>query len=123
MNALLAEWLDYANDDLEVAIQVFEKMYPKKLKIACYHSQQAIEKSFKGFLASNDVEPPKTHDLELLCTLCAKISPDCVELLPDCAKITYYATQTRYPDEIEVTEVDTLFAINTAKMIVNKFRA
>jgi len=36
---LLKQWFDITADDLEVAKGCLDKYYPKKVSIACYHSQ------------------------------------------------------------------------------------
>jgi len=48
---LLKQWFDIAADDLDVVKGCMEKHHPPKLAIACYHSQQAAEKSLKGFFS------------------------------------------------------------------------
>jgi HEPN domain-containing protein len=48
--ALVDEWFAFASDDLFTAHHMFEDVYPKRLVISCYHSQQAAEKALKGYL-------------------------------------------------------------------------
>lgn len=54
---LVCKWLKKAADDLLVARHTFEDLYPKQIEIACYHTQQAVEKALKGFLLYHDTEP------------------------------------------------------------------
>ncbi|MCX8091701.1 MAG: HEPN domain-containing protein, partial [Verrucomicrobiae bacterium] len=69
----------------------------------CYHAQQAAEKYLKAFLVANRVAPPHVHDLEQLLNLCLDLDPTLDELAADCALLTDYAVDVRYP---EVTEPD-----------------
>ena len=67
---LLKQWFEIATDDLEVADSCLKNHLPPKLAIACYHAQQAAEKSLKGFLTYCDIEPPHVHNLSELCRIC-----------------------------------------------------
>jgi HEPN domain-containing protein len=53
-------WLQYASDDLKSAkVLLTEGIY----NISCFHSQQAVEKLFKAFIAACDQPIPRTHNL------------------------------------------------------------
>lgn len=59
-NTLAELWLKYAEDDLRSAeILLKEDIW----NMACFHSQQAVEKLFKAFIAFNSKEIPRTHNL------------------------------------------------------------
>jgi len=64
------DWFRFAVMDLDAANTLNQHMQPKPFEIICYHCQQSAEKMFKGFLVLNQVEPPKIHDLPLLCKMC-----------------------------------------------------
>jgi len=49
---LAKEWLKYSRSDLNTAVHMFNEVNPKETEIACYHTQQCAEKSFKAFLIS-----------------------------------------------------------------------
>ena len=99
------EWLMFANNDLISARHLFEDLYPKQTYIAAYHSQQCAEKALKAFLVLNDIDPPKTHDLEQLVDLCKNIDAAFSEVEMDCKKINPYGTTSRYPKEILVDDI------------------
>ena len=61
---MLAEWLQYAKDDLESAEVVLKKT--ESYHISVYHSHQALEKIFKWFLLKDRQKFPFTHDLRVL---------------------------------------------------------
>ncbi|MDR2117539.1 MAG: HEPN domain-containing protein [Planctomycetaceae bacterium] len=116
-NDLVKKWLKKSENDLVVATHVFEDLYPKQIDIACYHCQQSAEKALKGYLVNKGIEPPKTHDLILLCRMCVEIDQDIETILNDCSELTLYSVTTRYPDNNEITERDTEIAIKQAKYI------
>jgi HEPN domain-containing protein len=68
MRAKLPEiWLKYASDDLQSAEVLFkEGIY----NMVCFHSQQAIEKLFKSFIATYYQEIPRIHNLIRLHKIC-----------------------------------------------------
>jgi HEPN domain-containing protein len=61
-------WLVKAASDLGTARLVVDGDGP--YDTACFHAQQAREKSLKGFLAFHRQPIPRTHDLEDLQQLC-----------------------------------------------------
>ena len=88
---LLNQWFAIAADDLEVAKGCLEKHHPPKLAIACYHSQQAAEKSLKGFLTFCNIEPPYIHDLGELCKMCIEHDVSFSKILKLCNDINPYS--------------------------------
>ena len=97
---LVTEWFRYANNDLIVAKHCFNDLYPKQTEIAGYHCQQCAEKALKAFLIFNSMEPPKIHDLRVLCKMCKDINPSFLEIANQCSRLTAYGVATRYPDEL-----------------------
>ena len=60
----------------------------------------------KGFLVSNDIAPPKKHDLPLLCDMCVEIDSR-FDALNDISEfLTIFGVQPRYPNEITVLDED-----------------
>ena len=114
---LLNQWFEIAADDLEVANGCLHKYHPPKLAIACYHSQQAAEKSLKGFLTYCDIEPPYIHDLAELCKMCIEHDTSFAEILDLCNEINPYSVITRYPKEKKITEYMAKNAIDQAQKV------
>ncbi len=80
------------------------------LDAACFHCQQAAEKSLKAFLISRDEDYPHTHDLGRLIALCAKIEPKFNSLETTAKRLNPYAVDFRYepdfwPDAKLVTDL------------------
>jgi HEPN domain-containing protein len=114
---LIYGWFKKADDDLRIAEQAIEKMYPKLLEIACFHCQQAAEKSLKGFLVSCGLEPPKTHNLIQLYQMCSKHDPTFISIQGACEELNLYSVVTRYPNSDEITEDDADIAMKEAKKV------
>jgi HEPN domain-containing protein len=114
-NELLQQWLDKANDDLRIAEHLITMYHPTPSEIICFHCQQSAEKYLKGFLFINDIEPPKTHDLNELLGMCSEINSNFSVLSSKMGKLTDYAVTSRYPNELRVTSDDARIAIKYAK--------
>ncbi|MDR1469014.1 MAG: HEPN domain-containing protein [Spirochaetaceae bacterium] len=101
----ILEWLRYAMGDLLAARHMIEDMHPKQTEISAWHCQQCAEKALKAFLVANDIDPPKTHDLEKLNCFCQNIDDVFTEIQNDCQKINPYSEASHYPDGIAVDEI------------------
>jgi HEPN domain-containing protein len=113
----IAEWFRFADMDLESA-EYLQGKRPQPLEIICYHSQQAAEKYIKGYLISHGVlEPPKTHNLNLLMDMCLDYDKRFDEIEQACSTLTRYGVQPRYPRELGVTVNDTLKALEHARQV------
>jgi HEPN domain-containing protein len=93
---LIRGWLRKANSDmaaLEALIQA------GSFDAACFHAQQAAEKSLKALLIHFGVDVPRTHNLSKLVELAARKDPSLRDLIPDVEPLTPYAVETRYDDD------------------------
>jgi HEPN domain-containing protein len=90
-------WLRKADSDLETVRTLLNAGGP--YDTACFHAQQAVEKLLKALLASAGSPIPRTHNLEDLADLCARVLPGWD--LPDVevADLTPYAVELRYDFE------------------------
>ncbi|GHV93286.1 hypothetical protein AGMMS50268_37890 [Spirochaetia bacterium] len=70
VNELITEWFVHANNNLLSAQHLFNDMHPRQIDIACYLSQQCAETALKGYLQFTGIEPPKIHNLLILCQSC-----------------------------------------------------
>ena len=114
---LLQQWLDKAKEDLRAAEYLSTMHNPTPDEIICFLCQQSAEKYFKAFIFLNDIEPEKTHDLNLLLEVCIKYNADFSVLLTKARILTDYAVMPRYPNELQITEEDMKNAISYAKAI------
>lgn len=108
-------WLEKADDDLLSSSNNIAAARTPWDTVG-FHSQQAVEKILKGFLASHDRPIPHIHDLVALITHCEAISPSLAALRGDCARLSGYAVLARYPDDTghRATETEGRWAHATA---------
>ena len=116
-HSIADEWFRYANNDLIVAKHCFEDLRPRQTEIASYHSQQCAEKSLKAFLLFKNIEPPKMHDLKVLCKMCQDIDNSFTDITIQCAHLNPYGIAVRYPDELSPSEEMVERAINEAQQV------
>ena len=114
---IAAEWLRYAQNDLVVAKHCIENLHPKQTEIASYHCQQCAEKALKAFLIYKDIEPPRIHDLKVLCKMCQNFDNSFAGITSQCAHLTPYGVTARYPDELSPSENMVKLAINEAQQV------
>ena len=84
---IVKEWLRFASNDINCAKHSLS-MCPVPLEIICYLCEQAAEKALKGYLVYQNVEPPKTHILKLLCKMCTDIDKSFEEITKQCGNLT-----------------------------------
>ncbi|MDR1110972.1 MAG: HEPN domain-containing protein [Deltaproteobacteria bacterium] len=111
------KWFDKAEADLLVATQVLHDFNIKTIDISCFLSQQAVEKSLKGYLVCQGINPPRTHDLIRLREMCAEFDASFNNLLNSDIDLSTYAVDTRYPGEEVATESEAASALAEAKNV------
>lgn len=124
MSGRHSEWIDFAENDLAFAeIGIREKFYSQ----ACFHAQQSIEKSLKGYLVFRKKNYPKTHKLVDLYSECK--APFLTPYLEDIKLIDEFYIPTRYPDGIPgglpdglPNEKDARLAVGVAEDILKEVR-
>jgi len=119
-----AEWIRLANLDLMSAHSLFDTTHPKPVEIICFHSQQSAEKMLKCFLVSKEIDPPKTHDLQVLLEMAFEKEDKFDELKTAAATLSEYGVIPRYPAELQLNETDAELALKYADKvteIVNRF--
>lgn len=95
---LSLRWFAKADDGLLYARAGFNES--KIAWEACFDCQQAAEKYLKGFLVSQNVKPPRIHDLPKLLDECTKIKSTLKRLKKDCEVLNRYYNEARYPGDI-----------------------
>ncbi|MBU0764531.1 MAG: HEPN domain-containing protein [Bacteroidetes bacterium] len=113
---IVKEWFVLAENDFRSAV-FLKGMIPAPLEIICYHCQQCAEKLLKGFLAFNEEEIIKTHDLLLLNKICIKFDKKFSTIENHCLRLTDYSINIRYPASFQITEDDMELAIKDAEKI------
>jgi hypothetical protein len=72
------------------------------------HAQQAVEKALKVVLVLNDVELPRTHDLQFIVGLLRQARVSLPEPFPDTAWLTPCAAEWRYDEPIALDRAASL---------------
>jgi HEPN domain-containing protein len=111
------EWFLHSYNDYISAKHLFENMHPKQIDISCYLCQQCAETALKGYLVFNGVEPPKIHNLRMLCQLCIDIDASFNSIVAYCIDLNIYSNITRYPNELENDEATAKSALEKAKNV------
>lgn len=113
-------WLAYALGDLEAArSQPGRRVRPR---IVANLAQHAAEKAIKAALILDGADPPRVHDLD---DLRNRLGPGwrVKRRFPDLARLSRYASESRYPDDIEpVTPIQSATAVRQAAAIVRLIR-
>ena len=114
----LFEWKRLARMDIETAQHMFKTYHPKPIEVICFHAQQSAEKMLKCFLASKDVDVPKTHDMRLLCEMSMKLDTDFDNIYEPAVLLTRYGVILRYPAELGLIAKDAESAIIDAEIVI-----
>jgi len=86
-----------ANED--IAILELSSEHPENYTSAiCFHSQQAVEKFFKSYLAYKEIEFERKHDVDFLLSQCMKVEKSQFEYL-DLKSLNDYTVKVRYADD------------------------
>ena len=119
---IVSEWLRYARMDYDAAMHL-RSYHPMPIEIICYHCQQAGEKALKAVLIHHGKEVPYIHDTIRLWELATALEPTLSPLKPQSSRLTDFATLTRYPNKLELSERDMEEALDDAKAIVDTIEA
>ncbi len=97
IEARVGRWLDQADIDLAIAVDVRDRYAHQ----ACFHAQQAAEKAVKALLTQLSGDSIPTHELERLVSACERLdarAPD--DVRADARSLDKYYVSTRYPDAL-----------------------
>ena len=120
-NTEALDWYRFAKMDFQSANTLHEHSAPRPLEIICYLSEQCVEKMLKGFLVEKGLNPPRTHDLPMLCDMCVEQDGRFGELSDICEFLTLYGTQPRYPNELEIIDEDANKALRYIQTAIDFF--
>lgn len=94
------------SDDLRSA-RILLEADPPVTDVVCFHCQQAAEKYLKSFLIYHEVEPPYTHNLPTLLSLCVQQDASLQDLYEQAESLNPFAVHGRYPTLERPTDVKT----------------
>jgi HEPN domain-containing protein len=116
-NKIIQEWLRYSQSDIITARYMFYNVNPKQTEISVFHCQQCAEKALKAYLVAHEIDPPKIHDLLILCKMCAEIDEEFLSLMNISSDLNPYAVAARYPKQLVSDEAEVEVAIGKAQQI------
>ncbi|HTV41112.1 MAG TPA: HEPN domain-containing protein [Candidatus Sulfotelmatobacter sp.] len=97
MNPLTREWVEKAEGDFLVAVQIMRRKKQRVYDAVCFHCQQAVEKYLKARLTEAGLACPRTHDLPALLILLLPVEPLWKSYETAAKSLTDYAVNFRYP--------------------------
>lgn len=110
-----SEWLRKAYNDLRSARLLISDPEPIT-DTACFHCQQAVEKTLKAYLVLNAVRFDKVHSMPYLLDLCEEVTPSIREIRSDAESLAPFAVMVRYPgDLLEIPLEDAREALASAE--------
>jgi HEPN domain-containing protein len=119
---LVQEWLARAEEDFAVARHLVSQDTPYPSAVG-FHAQQAAEKYLKAYLTWQQIEFPKTHDLEELLDLIATVNDALGDSLRETIVLTDYSVDTRYPrGPVRITSEDARAAVELAQKVKTTIR-
>jgi HEPN domain-containing protein len=98
--AIIQEWLDYSEDDLNVAKTLIEQQIERFSSAICFHSHQSVEKILKAYLISQDISFPKIHDLVQLNALIKTLPAGWPLSIEELKELNTHAVESRYPGDM-----------------------
>ena len=113
---LARAWLIKGQKDLLFAQEAL-KWGEEYTDVACFHAQQAAEKTLKAFLVWLEIEFPKTHVLEDLLDLIAQKDLSLENWRGALQRITPFAVETRYPEFSLPSLEEASQAVETARTV------
>jgi len=116
MNPLVDEWVVKAEGDFVTARRERFARRSPNYDAACFHAQQMAEKYLKAFLQSNQIHPPRTHDLVDLLFLYQNIDQTFALIESDIKGLSGYAVGVRYPGTT-VGKDDAVQAVSQALIV------
>jgi HEPN domain-containing protein len=120
-------WFSKAIEDKRAAQLLLAQNSEIFFGAVVFHSQQAAEKSIKGYLAFNKIRFSKTHDLDTLINLISQIDASLAIQLKPAVVLTKFATAYRYPEEVEPPEPLTLHScqktLDLANMVFDEMQS
>ena len=109
------EWLNRARSSLAIARNRVPDAYLEDL---CFDAQQAAEKAIKALMIRRGIDFPHVHDLARLLSMIEERGETIPAPVRQAGKLTRFASITRYPSDLAVTERHYAEAVNTAATVL-----
>ena len=120
MNPLTLEKIQKAEDDWAMLTLALQAPRPLRDPI-CFHAQQCVEKYLKAWLQEANIQPPRTHELNVLLNPILPTHPEWRAWRTDFANFKPHAVEFRY--ETFATEADVEHAVRICTEVRTAIRA
>lgn len=116
---IILDWLNKAQEDFDFASANLKDSTNTFYSQICFHFQQSAEKYLKAYIAANELEFKKIHDLIELPRICQNHNQKFQDLKDECKLLTVFYINTRYPAHwpTEITKQNTEKAGESAERI------
>ena len=98
------DWIERAHADLQAARLLMN--FGGDRRLAVFHAHQTCEKCFKAFLLFAARQHADGHNLTYLCRQALRLDGGLAPYLPDCAKMSRFYIETRYPTDLPASVSD-----------------
>lgn len=109
-------WLKKAAGDLQAAERLLD-LPQDDYFTAAFHAQQAAEKFLKAFLVRHQIPFPKTHDIQDLLKLAARVDATLERELSSAAMVTPFGVEFWYPGDETADRETAQQALDEAKLV------
>ncbi len=116
---LIKQLYEKADKDILTA-EIIIEANPLLYDIAAFHCQQAAEKYLKSFLIAHQLQPPRTHNIEVLLNLCVSFNEQFKDL-KFAETLTDYSVAVRYIDSFEIDSKEQALSILIIAKTVKDF--
>jgi HEPN domain-containing protein len=100
----IKNWLFRANEDLAVCKELLKMDSLSFNSSICFHAQQSVEKFLKAFLVANEIDFPKTHDVDFLLIECKKLNQNIFSKI-ELEDLSEFGVIVRYPDDFYIPDI------------------
>lgn len=121
MKADTREWVQYAEEDFDVATALMRRRNKTAANSIGFHCQQCIEKYLKACLEEAGLPVPKIHNLAALLGLVLPQQPLWAAFNPSLLLLNSYAVKFRYPGH-SLTRADAGTALKACRTVRAEIR-
>lgn len=114
----ISKWLYRANEDIAVINNLYQTDPVYYSSTICFHAEQAVEKFLKAFLVYNNVDFPRTHDVDFLLMECKKI--DSLDFDLDLGSLVDFGVDIRYPNDFYIPDKEETIKYRDISLTVKK---
>lgn len=119
IRSYIEKWLFRANEDVAVCIKLRENNMELYSSTICFHAQQAVEKFLKAYLTYNNVDFPRTHDVDFLLSECIKIDYASFSQI-ELKDLSEFGVTIRYPDDFYLPNNEEVYFYTNVMLIVKE---